>query len=60
MVSELGEVDVNTRFLTVTGKAVGDTATITVGRKLAAVVRIVGEAFDPWAVAPPYWPAGGR
>jgi putative ABC transport system permease protein len=40
-----GEVDVPTYFLTVTGLAVGDTVTITVGGAQVPV-RIVGEVFD--------------
>jgi len=40
-----GEVEVPTYFLTVTGKAVGDTVTITVGGAQVPV-RIVGEVFD--------------
>ncbi|HEX9536616.1 MAG TPA: FtsX-like permease family protein [Streptosporangiaceae bacterium] len=40
-----GEVVVPTYFLTVTGKAVGDTVTITVGGAQIPV-RIVGEVFD--------------
>jgi putative ABC transport system permease protein len=39
-----GQVDVPTNFLTVTGKAVGDTVTITVGRTQIPV-RIAGEVF---------------
>jgi len=40
-----GQVDVPTNFLTVTGKAIGDTITITfAGRPIP--VRIVGEVFD--------------
>jgi putative ABC transport system permease protein len=40
-----GQVDVPTNFLTVTGKAIGDTVTITFdGRQIP--VRIVGEVFD--------------
>ena len=40
-----GQVDVPTDFLTVTGKAVGDTVTITAGHTQIPV-RIVGEVFD--------------
>jgi putative ABC transport system permease protein len=40
-----GQVDVPTNFLTVTGKAVGDTVTITAGHTQIPV-RIVGEVFD--------------
>ena len=40
-----GQVDVPTDFLTVTGKAVGDTVTISVGGAQVPV-RIVGEVFD--------------
>jgi putative ABC transport system permease protein len=39
-----GQADVPTGFLTATGKAVGDTVTITVGGRLIPV-RIVGEVF---------------
>ena len=40
-----GQVDVPTNFLTVTGRAIGDTITITfAGRQIP--VRIVGEVFD--------------
>jgi putative ABC transport system permease protein len=41
-----GQVDVNTSFLTVTGKAVGDTVAITFGSR-AITVRIAGEVFAP-------------
>jgi len=41
-----GEVDVNTAFLTASGLAVGDTATVTIGTTPVAV-RIVGEVFHP-------------
>jgi len=40
-----GEVDVNTGFLTQTGKSVGDTVTLTFGGK-QITARIVGEVFD--------------
>ncbi len=40
-----GQADVSTGFLTVTGKRVGDTVTITAGSKQIPV-RIVGETFD--------------
>ena len=40
-----GQVDVPTNFLTVTGKAIGDTVTITAGHTRIPV-RIVGEIFD--------------
>ena len=40
-----GQVDVPTNFLTVTGKTVGDTVTITAGHTQIPV-RIVGEVFD--------------
>jgi len=40
-----GQVDVPTGFLTLTGKAVGDTVTLTAGRARIPV-RIVGEVFD--------------
>ena len=40
-----GQVDVPTNFLTVTGKTVGDTVTITVGHTQIPV-RIAGEVFD--------------
>jgi putative ABC transport system permease protein len=46
-----GEVDVNTTFLTDSGLAVGDTATVYPGTVSAATkpvtVRIAGEIFDP-------------
>ncbi len=41
-----GEVDVNTSFLTVSGLAIGDTATVGTGTG-TATVRIVGEVFQP-------------
>ena len=41
-----GEVDVPTNFLTVTGKAIGDTVTMNF-RGNDITVRIVGEVFDP-------------
>jgi len=41
-----GEVDVNTTFLTASGLAVGDTATVTIGTS-PVTVRIAGEVFDP-------------
>jgi putative ABC transport system permease protein len=41
-----GEADVNTYFLTATGKRVGDTFTITSGARHVQV-RIAGEVFDP-------------
>jgi putative ABC transport system permease protein len=41
-----GQVDVPTNFLTVTGKAVGDTVTMTAGGTRLRV-RIAGEVFDP-------------
>jgi len=41
-----GEVDVNTTFLTDSGLAVGDTATVTIGTA-AVPVRIAGEVFGP-------------
>jgi len=41
-----GQVDVPTNFLTVTGKAVGDTVIMTVGGTRIPA-RIVGEVFDP-------------
>ena len=40
-----GQVDVPTNFLTVTGKAVGDTVTFSVGGA-QVTARIVGEVFD--------------
>ncbi|HSR83508.1 MAG TPA: FtsX-like permease family protein, partial [Streptosporangiaceae bacterium] len=40
-----GQVDVPTNFLTVTGKAIGDSVTITFGGRQIPV-RIVGEVFD--------------
>ena len=40
-----GQADVPTNFLTVTGKAIGDTITVTFGGKQIPV-RIVGEVFD--------------
>ena len=40
-----GQADVSTGFLTLTGKAVGDTVTITLGTRQIPV-RIVGETFD--------------
>ena len=46
-----GEVDVNTTFLTDSGLAVGDTATVYTGTVTAGAkpvtVRIAGEIFDP-------------
>jgi len=41
-----GEVDVNTTFLTDSGLAVGDIATLTIGTT-PVPVRIAGEVFDP-------------
>ena len=41
-----GEVDVNTAFLTQSGLAVGDTATVTIGT-IPVPVRIAGEVFHP-------------
>jgi putative ABC transport system permease protein len=41
-----GEVDVNTTFLTQSGLAVGDTATVTIGTH-PVTVRIAGEVFQP-------------
>ena len=41
-----GEVNVNTSFLTASGLAVGDTATVNTGTA-QVVVRIVGEVFAP-------------
>jgi putative ABC transport system permease protein len=41
-----GEVDVNTAFLTQSGLAVGDTATVTIGTN-PVTVRIAGEVFQP-------------
>jgi putative ABC transport system permease protein len=41
-----GEVDVNTAFLTQSGLAVGDTATVTIGTT-PVTVRIAGEIFQP-------------
>jgi putative ABC transport system permease protein len=41
-----GEVDVNTAFLTQSGLAVGDTATVTIGTNPVSV-RIAGEVFHP-------------
>ncbi|HEV3294066.1 MAG TPA: FtsX-like permease family protein, partial [Streptosporangiaceae bacterium] len=41
-----GEVDVNTAFLTQSGLAVGDTATVSIGTK-PVTVRIAGEVFQP-------------
>jgi putative ABC transport system permease protein len=46
-----GQVVVNTSFLTLSGKAVGDTTTVTVGGRTIPV-RIVGEAFDPQGTSP--------
>jgi putative ABC transport system permease protein len=40
-----GQVDVATHFLTVTGKAIGDTVTIIIGGRQIPV-RIVGQVFD--------------
>jgi putative ABC transport system permease protein len=40
-----GQADVPTNFLTVTGKAIGDTVTVTFGGRQIPV-RIVGEVFD--------------
>ena len=44
-----GEVDVNTAFLTASGLAVGDTATVTAGTAPTSqvTVRIAGEVFHP-------------
>ncbi len=44
--SGAGEVDVNTAFLTASGLAVGDTATVNTGAA-QVTVRIVGEVFHP-------------
>jgi putative ABC transport system permease protein len=41
-----GEVDVNTAFLTQSGLAVGDTATVSIGTN-PVTVRIAGEVFQP-------------
>jgi putative ABC transport system permease protein len=41
-----GQVDVNTAFLTQTGLAVGDTATVLIGAD-PVTVRIAGEVFQP-------------
>ena len=41
-----GEVDVNTAFLTASGLAVGDTATVMIGTN-PVTVRIAGEVFQP-------------
>jgi putative ABC transport system permease protein len=41
-----GEVDVNTEFLTQSGLAVGDTATVMIGAH-PVTVRIAGEVFQP-------------
>jgi putative ABC transport system permease protein len=41
-----GQIDVPTNFLAVTGKAIGDTITMTFRGK-DITVRIVGEVFDP-------------
>lgn len=41
-----GEVDVNTAFLTLTGRSVGDIVPITTGGRLRTA-RIVGEIFQP-------------
>jgi len=41
-----GEVDVNTAFLSASGLAVGDTATVTIGTRPVSV-RIAGEVFQP-------------
>jgi len=41
-----GEVDVNTEFLTQSGLAVGDTATVMTGTR-PVTVRIAGEVFQP-------------
>jgi putative ABC transport system permease protein len=46
-----GQVDVNTSFLTVTGKAVGDTVAITSGGR-AITARIAGEVFAPQSSNP--------
>ena len=46
--SAAGEVDVNTAFLTASGLAVGDTATVDTGTA-RFTVRIVGEVFAPSA-----------
>jgi putative ABC transport system permease protein len=43
-----GEVDVNTAFLTSSGLAVGDTATVNTGTAQVSV-HIVGEVFEPTA-----------
>jgi putative ABC transport system permease protein len=44
--SDPGQVDVNTRFLTQTGLAVGDTTSVSVSGTVRTV-RVVGEVFDP-------------
>ena len=42
-----GEVDVNTAFLTESGLAVGDTATVDDRHRRTVTVRIAGEVFHP-------------
>jgi len=46
-----GEVVVNTSFLTISGKAVGDTVTVIAGGRTIPA-RIAGEAFDPQGQSP--------
>jgi putative ABC transport system permease protein len=53
-----GEVDVNTAFLTASGLAVGDTATVEVGTGPVTRVRIVGEVFHP-SDKPTLWGSPG-
>jgi putative ABC transport system permease protein len=57
-----GQLVVNTSFLTVSGKTVGDSVTVTVGGRTIPV-RIVGEAFDPQGQSPAlltsWWTLGG-
>ncbi|MGD0240111.1 MAG: FtsX-like permease family protein [Streptosporangiaceae bacterium] len=53
-----GEVDVNTAFLTASGLAVGDTATVDTGTGPVTRVRIVGEVFHPSSEPVLYGSAG--
>jgi putative ABC transport system permease protein len=53
-----GEVDVNTAFLTASGLAVGDTATVDTGTGPLTRVRIAGEVFRP-SDEPTLWGSAG-
>jgi putative ABC transport system permease protein len=53
-----GEVDVNTAFLTASGLAIGDTATVNTGPSAQVRVRIAGEVFRP-SDQPTLWGSPG-